>query len=39
MKTIRRWLALLLILGSYASLAYQTVRAQDDRPLDRKSVV
>ena len=33
MKSLRRWLALLLILGSYASLAYQTVRAQDDRPL------
>lgn len=33
MKNLRRWLALLMILGSYASLAYQTVRAQDDRPL------
>lgn len=33
MKSLRRWLALLLILGSYASVAYQTVRAQDDRPL------
>ena len=33
MKSLRRWLALLLILGSYASVAYQTVGAQDDRPL------
>jgi membrane-bound serine protease (ClpP class) len=33
MKSIRRWLALLLIMTSYASAAYQAVRAQDDRPL------
>ena len=33
MKSLRRWQALLLILSSYASIAYQTVRAQDDRPL------
>jgi membrane-bound serine protease (ClpP class) len=33
MKSLRRWLALLLILGSYASMASQPARAQDERPL------
>jgi membrane-bound serine protease (ClpP class) len=33
MKSLRRVFVLLLVLVSYASLAFQTVRAQDDRPL------
>ena len=39
MKSLRRWLALLLILGSYASLAVQAVRAQDDRPLEERAPI